>query len=1219
MNLTAAQHLAVAHRDGDLLVSASAGSGKTEVLTRRCLELISDPREPCPLDRLLVLTFTRAAAAELRSRIARMLRQRSRAEDDARLRDHLRRQEVLIDTAEIGTIDAWCQRLVREHFAASPAGVDPAFTVLSAEQAVILRQQVLDELLEWVYTADDALAAEGRAWLAAQARPGDDFLRKLITALSAFRYHLVNPEQWLAAQLAVHQAEPERVQAAMQAALAGALAAECAFQISELRPLLALLSSDAARRRLEHYGQRLEAWAAALDDPGRLLEVAEEIGSYRFGRLKTAERQSLSESDQAVSEEVKARWYESRLKKAWPADVVSGVLENAGHSARRVLTLIRLEERCQQMLMRAKRARASYEFGDVQRMALDLLGVPGDGQSRRPTPLAERLRRRYRYVLVDEFQDTSPVQVELLRLVARPQPGNRFMVGDVKQSIYGFRHAEPRLFARLAEHFEQHPERGRVHHLADSFRSHPHLVEAANRLFAQLFDPRLGGTAYDERQYLVARRAELPNPSLDGSPRVELHAVLDDIDQHADESDESVPLERIEREARVVAERIRAMLDGGATVLDRDADGQPRLRPLALDDIVVLLRVARGNAALLAQALRRCGVPAVATGRETLLDCAEVRDLRELLRLLTNRRLDISLAAYLRGPLVGLEPADLWRIRQASGDGDLLDAVEAFVTGSGGDPLARRLDEALARLDQWSVAARTRDVAGLLRQIMREGGLLEFARALPGGRHRVAMLEALLTAADDFAAGKAASAADFVEYLDALEAEDVQPEATAGLAGGAVRVMTIHASKGLEFPVVFVCNTGAAFSRRPAGGSLLCDLDSLPADAPAIGLETFDYPRRTRLTTAAMLINRQQRRQRELEEELRLLYVAATRAREKLIVVGHIAPERWQACRARFAAGGALPLISRLAAPCVLEWLAMATFASGADAGEEPLIAVHTPSAGDLEAREPGAAQADSQPPDHTAAQAAAPPWLGACVELITAEPGAAALRPAVVSVSEVKHEAARGAAGDRATPLLADARLARPAFVSQQQVDGLTVGQAYHRFLQYADLSALDSVAAVRRQLDELRQAGLLDATQAACVDPGDLVWLAQSEPGRLLAAHQAACRRELPFVFGLPADDDVVLLRGIIDCVCPTPEGLLLIDYKTDRPRDEADFRQRLAGYRVQLQLYAHVAGRLLGEPVCRAALAFVCLRRMETVDVGPAALEAALGRVTALAPVG
>ncbi len=1201
MNLTPSQSAAVEHRGSSLLVAASAGSGKTEVLARRCVSLIADPASPCAVDRLLVVTFTRAAAAELRVRIARMLHEEATRLVDADLRRHLRRQELLVETADIGTIDAWCGRVLREHFA--EAGVDVDFSVLGEQDAALLRREVLDELFDEVHRGGDVLAREARAWIARATSPGDGFLRSLVSRLNAYREHLVNPDQWFERQQAAcvaHDAE---------SVLAKALTAECRFQGEQLAAILAESTGDAARV-LRPYADQLAIWQGSLAKSGGVADVLADIGAFKISKPRRGEP-----TEPPVVGEVRERWLGRRLQERWSPDVVTTILRHAPAAAELAGTLLRLEERYQQMLGEVKRRQATYEFADVLRMTLDLLGTPaedmaaqsrGHATDRVPTPVAHRLQQRYEHILVDEYQDTSPVQVEILRLVTRTGRGrtNRFMVGDVKQSIYGFRQAEPRLFAELIGAFEAGREDGRVEYLSDNFRSHADVLAALNRLFGLLLDPALGGTQFGEKERLRAGRDEIDNPSLAGQPRVEMHVIEQDARRGAPSSDEDadeVGVERIEREAQLAADRIRDMLAAGVQVPQRNADGQLGLRPLRLADCVVLLRSARQNAGLVARVLRANDIRCVASGRETLLDVLEVRDVCNVLQLLVNRRQDVALAAYLRGPLVGLTPTELLHVRAMSPDrhADLHDAVEVAAGGDG--ELSRKLKDALGRLDRWSALAREEELPALLQHILQDGSLPLFARALPGGEQRVAALHALQNIAATFAAG-GQDVADFVAYLDALAAEEIDLGTLAAGGEDVVRIMTIHGAKGLEFPIVFLLGAGARFNEQSQREALLCD------ESLGLGLRFADYPARATINTAGHHVVRLSVAQRELEEELRLLYVATTRARERLFIVGHASPDAWNDYRARYVdRSAAPPLISRLSVRSRLEWVLMAA-ATGRlhePAGRQlPVLRVVTHEPGDI--RVPGkvvtgaavALLAVDLTTDEQAWVERGWTLLSAPVDRTVAE------LPAVLSVSAAKELARRESAEDQPYVLdMSVASLRAPTFVAESAApDGREVGTACHRFLEVADLTRLTTAASVRTHVDELVAAGRLSAQQGRLVPAADVAWLGTTAEGLLLAQCADRVRREVPFVHAVAAGEtgEQVVVRGIIDCLVDVPAGLVIFDYKTDQPRDDGDFAARVAGYTMQMQLYAGAAGAIFARPVSRAVLVFLRARRVADVPL-------------------
>ncbi|MEP0847538.1 MAG: UvrD-helicase domain-containing protein [Phycisphaerae bacterium] len=1210
MILTQAQRAAVEHRCGDALVSASAGSGKTAVLARRCISLLLDPRSPCSVERMLIVTFTRAAAAELRLRIADELCAAAARTDDSPLRRHALQQRAFLGAADIGTIDAWCGRIVRENY--DRIGADPTFTVIPPEEAELLREQTLDELFEWVYTDSAPEAEQARAWIRRAARPSDEFLRQMIGIVGEGRGQLLNPTAWLAEQERRLSRPASELRAEGAAGLAQLLAEDLDLHLDCAREIAASLRDAHVLAAVNAYAERLAEWAARIRQPAELPAVAREFAALKFGRIPG----SADRDEHAVFEELKQR-FRSELKDKWTADDIDagiGGAEPAAELARLVLTL---ERRWHERLTEHKRRQGRYEFGDVLAMALDILGTPVGLSARTPTDVARALQKRYDHVLVDECQDTSPVQVELIRLVGREPPlGNRFLVGDVKQSIYGFRRAEPRLFAALAESFRSGDAAGKLIPLSDNFRTHGRVLYVLNDLFAALFEPRLGGTVFGPAERLQARRAEIPNPTLDGAPRVELHLVYApdarpspraDADAAADEpSAGEAPLERMHRESIVIAGEIRRLLEERVEVPRKSPDGSLELAPLRPGDIAVLLRAAAKNADTLARSLRAQGIPCVAEGRESVLDSPEVWDARVILSLLANRRQEIPLAAYLRGPVVGLSADDLLDIRRAQPHGDLLEALSAYAAAPTDGRIAEALQRGTDRLDAWARWAREQDAAAVVRRILHEGGLLSFAAGLHRGADRVARLRTLQRMAESFAESSGGGAAEFAAHLDQLQQRELESAAAAPALRDAVRVMTIHASKGLEFPVVFVANLGARF--RYSSPIAVCD------ESAGVGVSFLDFAARRRLCSAALRAGLRNQRQRERDEELRLLYVAATRAREKLYLVGHAPPNAWNDARRRRGEGSRAPLLTRLTASSALDWVLTALGARPgcAERGDGELrVQTHALPARSSEFFRPAAAD---EPPRSSPLDEQDARWLEAALGRLRARPDTSlAARPAVVSVSEARSRAADGES--TGAPLLAPPppRLTPPRFADDhpaQRDAARSTGEAVHRFLELGDLRRIRTAEEVRAQAAELFASGRLSAEQQRLVPAEDVAWLGAGPLGERLAENADRCRREAAFVYGFPVggSGDRVLLRGIVDCVIELPDGLTLIDYKTDRPAACDHAGDRLPMYERQLQLYAAALSAILAQPVRQALLVFISQRRVFEVDVSDAALRAA-----------
>ncbi len=1162
MNLTESQQRAIDHRGGPLLVTASAGSGKTEVLARRCVALVR--QRQCSVSELLVVTFTRAAAAEMRARIASGLRQAATQAASREERSWLARQQLLLDGAEIGTLDAWCARLVRANFAA--AGVDPAFRILGEQESALLRAECLRELLQAVYATDAPLFARTRDWLERGARASDEFVRESLTALDAFSQRLLTPDDWLAARLAESRGSDAELRARAADVLDAALrrrAADCVALCDAVEPLL---ESTTALRILTDLREWLNAQAATPDRP---LALPRATG-----------RRSLSTAD--------GEWINSVRRRATAVrkQIAERQLriEIAPVAADWLAALLELTQAFRRGLADAKRRRHAYEFDDVQRLALALLEAPGAGGATGPTPLARELQRRYRSVLVDEFQDTSPLQVRLVELVTnavRPD-ADLFLVGDVKQSIYGFRQAEPRLFAERVQRIRGGLEIGRVEPLQDNFRSDAQLAADLNTLFGRLLSSDLGGVDYGAPEQMVARRLEPESAAASAEPRLQIHALAAPPREALAPPAPGAatrprrPAESIEREARLAAQEILRLIANGETVVERGPEGRPIRRALRFDDIVVLLRTARGKASRVARELRRAGVPAVAAGRESLLDSLEVAGVRNALRLIVNRRQDGALAACLLGPLGDCPETELLAIRRRRSERAFHDAVLADAQQNPTAGPARLL----ARVAEWRQIATHAPVGTLVRAVVRDGALEHFAAGQRGGEHRVAALRAFQQLAD----GYRDSLGEFLAELDALEAQGSAPALTPPAARGVVRVMTIHAAKGLEFGVVWLLNAGARIA--PRADAICCD------EAAGIGLTFTDVANWRVVETASRSAALARTARREREEELRLLYVAGTRARERFFVVGQLTERRPREAldSAGAALGTPLPTVVREDAASVLEWAILAA------AGGRLAIVDHP---ADAFAEPPQPAPINQNPPE----AAADARWVARAQELCLANPDMQlAQQVAAVSVTLAKRDAGdeilvAGADAPRAE----SATLRGPRFVADAAPDGRDVGTAAHRFLRHADLAQLDSESACRRELTRLVGIGQLSARDAELTPIADCAWLMATEVGAALRSAGSTLLREQPFVVApsLAGRGEPVLIRGVIDALLERDSGVWLLDYKTDRFDNEAA-RARLVEYERQLQLYAAAVAQVTGRAVLRCTLVLLSARELREVDL-------------------
>jgi ATP-dependent helicase/nuclease subunit A len=1065
---TEAQARAIA-AEGALTVAAGAGSGKTAVLTERVVGLL----RRYDADRLLVVTFTEAAAAEMRERIGRRLA----ASDEPRLQ----RQAALLPRAQISTLHAFCLTLLRRHGAR--IGLHPGFAVVEAAEAGVLRRRLLAELL-------------GEAGDAVCAAYGEGQVADAVLGLHELALAQPDPAGWLrecARRYAAGEVEPYAQAHLVTARRSLERARACLLRAAAVGP--------------SAYGPVLRAEAAGLPCAGDWDGLAAALAAFSFGRLPPA-RDPAREAAQALRQQAKDEV--ERLRRgplARPLAEHRAEMRRLRPLARELTDLVAaLDAR----FAAAKRARGWLDFNDLEHQALALLRLP---------EAAARIRGEFDAVLVDEYQDTSPTQDALLARVA-PAEGI-FRVGDVQQSIYGFRLAAPELFRR-------HMEAGPLLHLRENFRSRRAVIEAVNALAGQILPAQAEGMPYQP----LAAAAAYPGPD----PAVRFHVL-------------EARVRATEAEAAAVARMVRALLDDPPDVLAGD-----QTRPCGPDDVAVLLRAGGARGGAYAEALRALGVPVAAEppGPRASL---ELQTLWSLLAALDNPRRDIPLAATLRSPLIGLQPAELAAVRAAAPDAGFWTALRA---AAGSRPAAAA---AVDRIEAWRTLVRREGLGRVLQAVVRDTGYLDFVAALPDGRRREAEVRGVLQRARAFEAdGRAGGIAAFLELEAQRARRDAGPD-TAAAAGG-VHIQTIHGSKGLEYPVVVLAGCGSPWNREDTNRPAVWRREL------GLGLAVVDRDAGVRYPSLPLLAVRQSARAAALAEEARLLYVAMTRAREHLWIVGTV-PDLDAAC-ARWVSG------ELAEAGSALDWLgtALARLPAGepirarAGAGcpfwgeADPPIAVHLwPQRGEP-AEVAEVAAADDFPAEALArledvGEGPPDPDLLHRLRWRYPHPEAARLR-AKASVTELKG------------PL-------DPLFDADAGEGSAEAGTATHVLLRHLDLDG----PPVASQLAALVERELLTAEQARQVDVASVErWLAGPLAARL---RRARLRREAPFYLRRDAGGgEWQLVQGVIDVLATEPDGrLLLLDFKTGRPA---------ASHREQVRIYAEAVGMALGRPVDEAYLCYL-----------------------------
>ncbi len=1176
--LTDEQKRAVENRGGALLVSAAAGSGKTRVLVERLMDRVS--RHGADIDRFLVITYTKAAAAELRGRIARELNERL-AENPAD--GHLRKQTTLLYRAQISTIHAFCAGLLRENAAA--LDMDPDFRLCDEGEAAVLMSQALDRLMERRYEQLDPNS--DFAHLVDTMSAGRDDSRLVQIVLDVFRriQSHPDPDQWLTDQEKVWKLEgiDDVARTAWGAALMEQLRGQAAYSLDRLELALGLCGADPvlaanyapsleqsaqevrALCRAQSWDQVCEALPVTFAPVGRKRGVEDVQTAERVKGLRTRAKAQLDKL---------AGWFEEDsaqllhdLRKASPA----------------VMGLLALVRDFDEEYRQEKRRRNVVDFSDLEHLAVRLLYDPRTGMQ---TDLARSCSLRFDEVMVDEFQDTNQVQNAIFRAVS---DGERdlFTVGDVKQSIYRFRLADPTIFLQRYQTFKLWDEAGegepRKLMLSRNFRSRPQVLEGVNDLFRDLMSRQFGEMDYTDDQALVPG-ADFPE---EGDWRVE----LDVVDTGAEDDD---PEEREDKnllEARNAARRIRQLLDEGMPVGGR---------PLRADDVMILLRSPGPVLHHYIRALNEQNIPWSADTGEDFFSFTEVNVALSLLRIVDNPRQDVALISALRSPVYDFSADRLAQLR-AQAKGDFFTAVtEAAQRGE--EDCAAFLEE----LDELRFGAGDRTCSQMVWHIYEQTNLLGLFSAMPEGDSRRSHLLTVYQLARQQEGAGCHTLFDFLLRLDRLR-DSGQPISSGGAAReGGVRVLSIHRSKGLEAPVVLVCGLARRFNRVDMYQPVLFHSEL------GIGPKYLDRERRIELNTVARRAVAQTLDSEMLAEELRLLYVAMTRAKEKLIL--SVAMPRLGQALAGLKEDLGIPPAPQALAGCssMAQWVLLSVMSRRSGQELRELAGASEPAQTDY------TYGWDVRVVDATAPvqrirgnKTGEKERTGPDPELLRErfawqyEHAEAADIPSKITATQLKGRTLdQEAAQDTQPPQEKKAApLYRPDFAAEKL--GLTPAQrgaALHLVMQYLDFAKGGSEEEIAAEIRRLVDGEFITPLEGEAADPKRLAAFFRSELGVQMARMQL--HREFKFSVLVDAQDyypqisgEKLLLQGVVDCWFETDDGITVVDFKSDRVSEQT-VMQRAADYAPQLEAYARALSAMTGKPVTRRVLWFFALDRVVEV---------------------
>ena len=1208
---TAEQQKVIDLRNRNILVSAAAGSGKTAVLVERIIQRITDEREPVDVDRMLIVTYTEAAASEMKERIAAAIeKQLEQRPGDARLEQ----QAALIHTAPITTIHSFCLSVIRDHF--HVIGIDPGFRIVEEGELKLLKQDVLDELLEECYEKGDKEFLEftekfGRG-------KNDRRIEKLILKLYEFSCSYPCPGKWLDSCVMAYKSEDMLPSGFVKNA--------------ELR----------VRRRGEDIGGILDRALKICEEPDGPYMYADMIESDRkyLDRIIKAEdfeamydavngfawKRLSTKRDETVSpekkEEVKklrkqAKKLVEGLQAAYfyaPWQVWAEDMRDASGS---MATLSGLVKQFSKLLGEKKRSRNMIDFNDMEHFALSILTEEKDGHTA-PSRVAEEYQERFEEVMIDEYQDSNLVQEAILTSVSRMEKGqnNIFMVGDVKQSIYRFRLSRPELFMEKYDTYTLEDSACQRVDLHKNFRSRPEVLDSANYLFEQIMQRGFGGIEYDENAALYpgADFPEKPEDTDSGfSYRTEL--LLMDKKEAAVRTAEGGG-DAKKAEARMIARRIRELTDSGM-VYDRAEGACRRIR---YRDIVILTRSIKGWAESFSSVLAEEGIPAYSVSREGYFETYEVSVLMDYLRILDNARQDLPLAAVLTSPFGGLDVQELARIRLAFPE---LPFYEAYVRYAETEDLPEEEGKTREKLESFygQIAYFRRKVPytpihELLAEIIDRTGYGTYISAMPGGAQRQANVEMLVEKAAAFEGTSYKGLFNFIRYIEQLRKYDVD-YGEAGILdeqADTVRIMSIHKSKGLEFPIVFAAGMGKAFNMQDVRGSVILHPEL------GAGLDVVDLEQRTKAPTFLKKMIQEEAALESLAEEMRVLYVAVTRAKEKMILTGVCDVSENLEERIREAENGEnraeeegrpgqMELYRLEEAKTCLDWIIPAVF-SGKDGRirRDCPVEVRLFTAEDLQCEKEAEHTADVLARDTLehwdCTRRHAPEYaerLKSQMEYVYPWEAEGQMK-LKFTVSELKKRTSlQEEAGEEmyqepeVVPLI-------PRFLTEEEtLTGASRGSAYHKLLELLDFTENYDDGLLAQVIRENKAAGKLTGEMADCIRTGDILHFLNCESGRRMAraAAQGKLYREQPFVLGVPSEEiypedrsgETILVQGIIDVYFEEPDGLVVLDYKTDQVRTADELKEK---YHAQLDYYAQALEQLTEKPVKEKIIYSFTLRK-------------------------
>ncbi|MEY2191648.1 helicase-exonuclease AddAB subunit AddA [Neobacillus sp. BF23-41] len=1231
------QWKAIMAKDRDILVAAAAGSGKTAVLVERMIQKILAKEDPMDVDELLVVTFTNASAAEMRHRIGEAL---EKAIDEDPWSRHLRKQLSLLNKASISTLHSFCMEVIRKYYYL--IDVDPGFRIADETEAQLIRDEVMDELFEEEYGKKDNEAFFNLVDSFTSDR-SDAALMDIVRSIYDFARSNPLPDQYLKSIIRMY--DVSAINNLAELSFIQALLFDIELQLEASREMIkrglevTKLPGGPAPRAENFLDdlKMIDTLLLAKQDSWETLYQA--MQTWSFSRAKQVKGdhydKELTEKAQKLREKAKKKIQD--IKEELFTRKPESFLRDMDEMRPLIETLVHIVKEFSLRFEKVKREKGLVDYADLEHYCLAILTkeISAEGEFL-PSEAALAYQRHFKEVYCDEYQDTNMVQETILKLVTKKDElnGNMFMVGDVKQSIYRFRLAEPNLFLGKYNRFKADGDTtGLRIDLARNFRSRKEVLDATNYLFKQIMGIKVGEIEYDEAAEL---RAGAPYPDDEpypvelllidqnaqdnGSPVTEGETEVSELEEF-----DAIGLEQSQLEARIIASKIKELVASGAPVYTTKTKSN---RPLMYRDTVILLR-SMTWAPQIIEEFKQQGIPIYANLSTGYFNATEVAIMISLLRVIDNPFQDIPLVAVLRSPIVGLNEEELSIIRIHQKRGSFWEAVTAFCKSKEAKNTAefyeklRRFYDFLA---EWREVARQGSLSELIWQLYRDTQFYDFVGGLPGGKQRQANLRALYDRARQYEQTSFRGLFRFLRFIERMieRGDDLGAARALGEQEDVVRIMTIHSSKGLEFPVVFMAGMARTFNMADVRKPYMLDKEYGFASKYVNAEKRISYP------SLPQIAFKRKKKMEMLAEEMRVLYVAMTRAKEKLYLTATLKDakkkiDQWNEVSSHTE--WLLKDYERAAVSSYIDWIGPA-LVRHQDANELRLsstgnalvpeeITSHPSSwkislisAEEIKKTELEIGMNEDQflemvqKGEHVPTTSPFDEEIKSRLDWEYSFPSAAAHR-SKQSVSEMKRqrEMADEQSGTDLVNHYKKSIVKRPKFMQEKQLSPAERGSAMHMVMQHVDLTNSVSQESLQERLTWMVNNELLTPDQAEVIDKNLIVQFFHSDLG-IRYFNAKAITREVPFTLSMPArdvyptwkdEDESVFVQGIIDCVFEDENGLVLVDYKSDRISDryKGGFEQAKTiledRYKIQINLYTRAIEQIWKRKVTERYLFF------------------------------